>query len=161
MKLTKSQNKTLDVIASCGGWVTNSQLRRGGAWAASCQKLVELGLIEERGGGNEGFKEWKAMTKTDREIKLDYAKINPWHQHLESLNENSCRFVTGAQVLASLAMTIGEKNDCSSMDMLMEAINYIVKQDTCGQPLSEMQANEKMACLIEILQEGCIVVQKH
>lgn len=152
-KMTKSQEKTLYVLQQIGDWANHWQITQNGGSCASLPRLVELGLVQQF--GDMGHQSWRSITDTDRAIEFDYAKINPYHRHIESLSDGSCRFVTGAQTLVSLATTMGEVNGHTAQDILMEAINYIIKQEVCGQPLEKDQAEAKAAPLVELLQEGC------
>ena len=57
--LTKSQAQTLAAICSETGWIDYWMLRALGGSAASCPKLVRLGLIEVREVGVYESKEWR------------------------------------------------------------------------------------------------------
>ena len=158
-KLTKSQVKTLGILQSIGGWVNSWQIQKDGGSCASLPRLIELEMVAKTEIMYKTF--WRSITDADLSIAFDYAKINPFHAHLESLNPPSCRYVTGAQVLVSQATTMGEVNGHTAIDILMEAINYIIKQETCGQPLDEAAANSKVEPLVGLLREGIFQAVTH
>lgn len=87
---------------------------------------------------------------------MDAENCNSWHWHVAMQSKQSGEFVAGAMCTAATAESMGEQSDCDAIDMLMEAINFILKQENQGVPMTRDEALEALEPLISLLEEGVI-----
>ena len=87
---------------------------------------------------------------------MEIQDCNPWHRDIAMLSEKSSEFVAGVMCTIATAESMGEQSDCDAIDMLMEAINFLLKQENQGAPLSPVEALEALEPLISLLEEGVI-----
>ena len=59
LKLTISQDKTLESLRIANGWTDWVGVRKGGGSCASLPKLVELGLVQQQ--GEPGCQSWRLV----------------------------------------------------------------------------------------------------
>ena len=85
---------------------------------------------------------------------METQDCNQWHRDIAIQSKHSKEFVAGAMCTAATAESMAEQSDCNAIDMLMEAINFLLKQENQGVPLSPDEALEALEPLISLLEEG-------
>lgn len=90
------------------------------------------------------------------ENTMNYEEINPWHKAVEQVSGESCQFVTRVQLLIVHAEQLAKIEGENPIDLIFEAVNYLVKQETKGAPLEFDAAIKRIEPLLEGLQEGVV-----
>lgn len=87
---------------------------------------------------------------------MEINECNAWHYAIAMQSEESAHFVAAVMCTVATADSMGQENDCTSIDMLMEALNFEIKEESGSVAMSREEAIERLEPLISLLEEGVL-----